>query len=251
MTEAGGQDPDRRLLFLRLLIVIVGVGALVAGVWLQLGGQNGASLGDTIRDLIEAARQSSSAPILATALLVLLNIAGVPLMLLTAGATAVFDDVLIGFAISWTSSMIGAVLAFWLGRWSGATLVRRFAGEKVQAVSERLGRRGILACLVIRLIPTAPAIVVNMVIGASHISFPKFLIGTGLGIAPKLAFIAVVTKGVIALETSQGPLIFAGLAFLILAWFGSLFVLRRFLKKAQPVRAGEQDSGSDSPPTLP
>ncbi len=236
-------DPDAKtveegLPFARLLAraaLIAGLlVAAAAAVWVWLTADGAGDLRATIEDLFVQIRTAPYAPVLAVALLVVLNVAGVPLLVLTVGATVVFDNAWEGFAYSWLASMLGASAGYWLGRYSGAELLRRFGGERVNAVSQALGRRAILTCFLIRLVPTAPAIVVNMALGASHIDFGRFVIGTGLGIAPKLAFIVLVTKGLLDLDTNQGPWILAGLAVLVLAWLGTMFLLRRFVRRRLP-----------------
>ncbi len=228
------QDRPRRLLPALVRISLVGgvLAVLAATVWSQLGSVEGAGIGERVQQVIGLARGSDWAPLIAVGLLTALNVAGVPLMVLTAGVTVVFDSLALGFILSWTSSMAGAILGFLIGRWSGGSVLRDFGGDRINALSARLGRRGILVCFLIRLVPTAPAIIVNMAIGASHIPFVKFLLGTSLGIAPKLAFIAVVTKGLLDLDTDQGPYIFIGLAILIIFWFATMALARRLVRSA-------------------
>ncbi len=226
--------PPLAVLLGRAGVVVLVIALVVALVWSNLTAQSGADIAEKVEGLMAQTRSYAWAPVLAVALLVMLNVAGVPLMILTAGTTIVFDDAIQGFGYSWTASMIGASVGFWLGRFSGGDLLRGFGGDKINAVSERLGRRGLLACILIRLVPTAPAIVVNMVIGASHIAFWKFVVGTAIGVAPKLLFIAVVTKGLLGLSTDQSPYLTLGLAVLVLFWLGTMVAMRRYLKRCDP-----------------
>ena len=223
-------------LLARAALVLVAIAVVVALVWSHLSAQGDGDIASKVQALMVETRSLAWAPVVAVGLLVLLNVAGVPLMVLTAGTTIVFDNAVDGFAYSWTASIIGACIGFWLGKFSGGELLRGFGGDKINDVSERLGRRGLLACVIVRLVPTAPAIVVNMVIGASHIPFWKFVLGTGIGIAPKLFFIAVVTKGLLGLEADQSPYLTAGLAALVLFWLGTMVALRRYLKSHPPGR---------------
>lgn len=224
-------QPRRLLPALGRILFVVGVLGIVVGlVWSQLATLQGAGIGERVQQVIGLANGSPWAPAIAVGILTVLNVAGVPLMVLTAGATVVFDAFALGFILSWLSSMVGACIGFGIGHWSGGRLLRDFGGDRVNALSTRLGERGLVACFVIRLVPTAPAVVVNMAIGASHIPFWKFLVGTALGIAPKLAFIAAVTKGLLDLDTDQGPYISVGLVVLVVFWFATMAVARRLIR---------------------
>jgi uncharacterized membrane protein YdjX (TVP38/TMEM64 family) len=240
---SGGDDerPPVSLpyLLMRGAMVLVLLLSIITVVWLKLTWTEGEDLSSRIRFLFELARHSPWAPLVVTSLLVLLNVAGVPLLILTAGVTYVVDDVGAGFAYAWCASMIGACIGFWLGYYSGARLLRDFGGDQVNVVSRRLGRRGIMASFLIRMVPTAPAIVVNMVIGASHIEFWKFVAGTGAGIAPKLLLIAVVTAGLISLNQADWKWVTAGLAALVALWLVTMWVLRRYVQKQNGAENGD------------
>ncbi len=241
--EMSEKLPSRSLapLLIRAGVAFAVLAALVAVVWLQLSAPGEGDLRERIEAIMAQARDSTWGLALMVLVLGILNVAGVPLMILTAGATVVAGTVLTGFAVSWAASMIGAAGGFALGRFTGGELVRAYGGERVNALSKMAGRRGILTSFGIRQVPTAPAVMVNMAIGASHISFWKFLVGTGLGIAPKLAFIAAVTKGVLALETRFSFVLTAGLAALLVFWIVTMVVLRRFVKRLAP------ETGPDDP----
>ncbi len=234
------QAPDLRSLLIRAGLVVLAIAMLIALVWMQLSSGEG-TLDDRVREMMAQTRSSVLAPVIAVLLLVVLNVAGVPLMVLTAGATVVFASGLQGFFLSWLASMIGATIGYGLGRLSGGALLRTFGGERLNALSEMLGRRGFLTCFGIRLIPTAPAIVVNMVIGASHVGPGKFLAGTALGIAPKLAFIAAITQGVAMLETRHSPLFIGALAALVVIWIVTMVALRRLMSRFLGVQDGARD----------
>jgi uncharacterized membrane protein YdjX (TVP38/TMEM64 family) len=66
----------------------------------------------------------------------------------------------------------------------GRETVQKLLGPRINRLSRRIAKRGILAMVVIRMLPIAPFTVVNMVAGASHISFRDYLIGTLLGMLP-------------------------------------------------------------------
>lgn len=153
---------------------------------------------------------------------------GAPQFLLIAGAVVAFGSAH-GALYAWVGTLFAASCMFWLGHLIGADTVRRFAGPSVNRLSEYIGRKGVLATFGVRFVPLAPAVVVNMVCGASHISFPAFLLGTGFGIIPKIGLIAFAGGGLAELWRG-GDLVFA--AALIAGAAASvavIFIARRML----------------------
>ena len=67
---------------------------------------------------------------------------------------------------------------------SGRHAVRRLAGSRLNRITRRLAKKGMVAIAVIRLLPIAPFSVVNAVAGASHIRLREFMLGTALGMFP-------------------------------------------------------------------
>ena len=94
----------------------------------------------------------------------------------------------LGFAYALAGSALAAAATFLLGRLLGRERIRRLAGRRVAAVSARLGRHGVLAVALIRLVPIAPFTVVNMVCGVSEIRLRDFVLGSALGLAPGITF---------------------------------------------------------------
>ena len=115
--------------------------------------------------------------------------------------------------------------------------MRRLAGARINRLSKRIARQGLLAMVVLRLLPLAPFTVVNLVAGASHIRLRDFLLGTLLGMAPG---IAIMTAFVHQLARAiQEPSI-AAFALLVTAAVLLIFtarVLYRRLTKKLPALA--------------
>lgn len=165
-----------------------------------------------------------------------LGLTGFPQFLLIGGVAAIFGPWL-GFVYSWLATMVSATIGFYLGRASGGTLVRRHGGPKLQRTSEILGERGIFASFIVRLIPSGPAVVVNMIAGASHIRLWQYLLGTGLGIVPKTVFLAFF-GGKLANVLKNGnlwELAAAGAALMIWILAG-VWVRRRYLAGREKAR---------------
>jgi hypothetical protein len=67
-----------------------------------------------------------------------------------------------GFVYGLIGSLSGAALTYGIGHALGRDAVRRLAGSRLNSLSRRLARRGLLA---VRVIPVAPCTVVNLVAG--------------------------------------------------------------------------------------
>lgn len=94
-----------------------------------------------------------------------------------------------GALYSWAATMASATFTFGIGYFLGRSWLTR-AGERVTSLVGFLARRGILASALIRVVPSAPFIVVNAAAGAARIPLWKYWAGSGVGIVPKIIFVA-------------------------------------------------------------
>jgi uncharacterized membrane protein YdjX (TVP38/TMEM64 family) len=122
-------------------------------------------------------------PVIAVACFTLAASLMVPVTLLIAVTGIVFGPVH-GAAYAIAGSVLSAALTYGLGAWIGRETVRELLGARINSLSRRIAKRGILAVMVVRVLPVAPFLVVNVVAGASHIGLRDFLIGTLFGMAP-------------------------------------------------------------------
>jgi phosphatidylserine/phosphatidylglycerophosphate/cardiolipin synthase-like enzyme/uncharacterized membrane protein YdjX (TVP38/TMEM64 family) len=107
----------------------------------------------------------------------------VPVMLLIAVTGIVFGAVQ-GTLYAFGGTLLSAAVTYGIGHWLGRDAVQRLLGPRINKLSQRLGQRGIVAMVIVRLLPIAPFSVVNVVAGATHIRFRDYMIGTGLGMLP-------------------------------------------------------------------
>ncbi|MCI3179292.1 TVP38/TMEM64 family protein [Caulobacter sp. CCUG 60055] len=154
---------------------------------------------------------------------------GVPQFVLIAAAVVAFGP-WTGFLYSWIGTLVSSVVGFWLGRQFGAGVLRDFAGEGVNRFMRLIGRNGLTASLIVRLVPSAPFIVVNMAAGVTPMRFADFLIGTGIGIVPKIALTAFAGNSIVQAMKGGGrqPIVMLVLAAAI--WIGGGLIARRWLK---------------------
>lgn len=180
-TEAHRPVP-RRLIVLGVLAVALALLA-IAWRWTPLGEWA------NLQALIGLVRALDSVPFSPLAVMVAYVIAGllvVPVMLMIAVTGIVFGPLLGGlYAIAGT--LLSAAVTYGIGHWLGRDNLHRLLGERIDRLSRRIAKRGILAMLVVRVLPIAPFSIVNVIAGASHIRFRDFLIGTVIGMMPGIA----------------------------------------------------------------
>ena len=154
---------------------------------------------------------------------------GAPQFVLIAAAVVAFGP-WAGFLYSWIGTEVSALVGFLRGRRFGADILRRYAGKGVQDFMGLVGENGFLASLIVRLVPSAPFIVVNMAAGVTPMRISAFALGTGIGILPKIALTAFAGQTVVRGMTSGG----GGLITLVGAaalWIGSGLIARAWLKR--------------------
>jgi len=122
---------------------------------------------------------------------------GAPQWMLVAGAILAFGA-FEGSILSWFASLCSASLGFFLGKIMGAERLSRVDDMLVQKLSNAVRKNGFMTSLVVRLVPTGPAILVNLAAGVSHMKYRHFLSGTAIGIIPKILVIALVGQGIIS-----------------------------------------------------
>jgi len=128
-------------------------------------------------------------------------------------------------------------LGFWIGKGLGAGALRKIGGSGLERFMARLERHDILACALIRLVPTAPFMIVNMALGATSIRLVPFIIGTAIGSAPKIALLAWAGHAVRQISTGGGVLHYLLLALVVASWIGMGFIARAWMRQTEPESA--------------
>ncbi|MFN3583159.1 TVP38/TMEM64 family protein [Phenylobacterium sp.] len=195
----------------------------------------------TVERWLGAAHGAWSLPVAVLAFAALAFV-GVPQFMLIAAAVVAFGA-WTGFAYSWIGTMVSALIGFYLGRVAGARTLKTFSGEGLRQFMELVGRNGFFASLIVRLVPSAPFIVVNMAAGVTPMRARDFTVGTALGIVPKIALTAFAGNSVVQVMRGQGGaghiLLLAGIAAL---WLAIGWWARRWLKAREAAVAREKDA---------
>ena len=103
-----------------------------------------------------------------------------PGTLLTAIGAAIFGPYW-GFVYVWIGAMIGASVAFWIGRTLGREFTASMIGDRLKKYDDAIERNGFATVLYLRLVyfPFTP---MNFGMGLTKVRFWDYFFGTGLGI---------------------------------------------------------------------
>jgi len=159
----------------------------------------------------------------------ILALLGAPQFVLVAATVVAFGS-MTGFIYSFIGNYLACILGFWMGKGLGGGALRTMGGPKLELFMRRLEKHDILACALIRLVPTAPFMIVNMALGATSIRFRSFLIGTAIGSLPKLALFAWAGHAVRGIGVNGGPLHWVLLGAVVASWVFMAFVARRWMR---------------------
>jgi uncharacterized membrane protein YdjX (TVP38/TMEM64 family) len=191
-----------------------------------------------VQEWLGFAAHSPYSLLIAVAAFAVLAFLGVPQVALIAASVVAFGPWL-GFGYSWIGTMVSAAIGFGLGRVFGPRLLRDFGGDGVNRFMHLIGRNGFLASLVVRLVPAAPFVAINMAGGVTPMRMRDFLAGTAVGIVPKI--LLMVTAGNSLVRAKHGSL-WLNLAILVLvlaAWVGAGLLARRWIRARESEVEGE------------
>lgn len=125
------------------------------------------------------------APTVSFILMVLQSIvAPIPAFIITFANAGLFGWVN-GAILSWTSSMAGAALCFYIAKFLGRDVVVKLtSNEALNKVDKFFGRYGNYAILIARLLPFISFDIVSYAAGLTSMKFSTFFIATGIGQLP-------------------------------------------------------------------
>lgn len=223
-------DPERplhleraasRMWSTKTTIGIVSIGVALFGLamaWSYTSLSNFADAGH-ISTLLSAYAQSIWGPPFAIAAFVVGGLVVFPVLVLIAATAAALGPWL-GFLTAMAGVLLSAFIVFAIGRVLGKERLQHLLGRRAARIQERIVGKGILAVVVIRMIPVAPFSLVNIVAGASTLPLRDFLIGTMLGMMPGILAMAVLGAQIadLARNASWSNLSLLALAFL--SWLG-------------------------------
>jgi uncharacterized membrane protein YdjX (TVP38/TMEM64 family) len=124
-----------------------------------------------------------SAPLVFVLVYAVVVLLPVPKSVLSAAAGLAFGLPL-GIALVLTAATTGAIGAFLLARMLGRDAVGRLTHGHLDRLDARLERHGLLAALMVRLVPVMPFTPLNYACGVTAMRLPHYAIGTVLGLIP-------------------------------------------------------------------
>ncbi len=154
---------------------------------------------------------------------------GVPQFVLIAAAVAAFGPTT-GAAYSWVGTMVSALIGYGLGRIAGSRIMALAPGDMLTRFTDLTRRHGLIASLVVRLTPFAPFVLVNVAAGTAGVRAASFIVGTGIGIVPKIALTAFAGASIVRAVGGGGWLPLALLVAAAAIWFGAGLAARRWMK---------------------
>jgi uncharacterized membrane protein YdjX (TVP38/TMEM64 family) len=127
-------------------------------------------------------------------------------------------------------ALLGAAVSHGMGKLLGHDLLVRLCGTRVNLLSRSIARHGVIAVIVLRLVPIAPFAIVNMVAGATHLRLRQMLLGTAVGMCPGTLGIALFTDQIMLSLKQPGPARYALLALTAALLVAGVWGLRRWLR---------------------
>lgn len=156
-------------------------------------------------------------------------------------AAGVVWGLALGSLLVYAGALLGATLAFLVGRSLGRDAVERFTGTRVDRVDAALRRHGLASVIGVRLIPVLPFTAINYAASLTAISVRDYAVGTAVGIIP--GTVAYVAIGAYGFEPGAG-LTIAVSVLGVLTVAGAILGLR--MRRRQRLRPTTSDGSADA-----
>lgn len=192
-----------------------------------------------VLSVVEHIGQMPMAPLAVMMAFVLGGLIMMPVTLMIVVTLIVFGPVK-GALYALGGVALSAAAGYGIGRFVGRDAVRRFGGKRLNALSQHVGQHGLLAMIVLRLVPVAPFSLVNLVVGASRIRFRDCMMGTVIGMTPGIVISASLVDRVAALARNPSLGTAALLLVVLLVPASLLWLLRRRRRAKAAAEAAER-----------
>ncbi|MBI4207549.1 MAG: VTT domain-containing protein [Betaproteobacteria bacterium] len=181
--------------------------------------------------LVGMATMLEEAPFTPLAVVAAYVVAGLMVMPVTVliAVTGIVFGPIVGALYALAGAVMSAAVTYAVGRHLGRDTVRRLAGARLNRISQRLGQRGLIAIVVVRILPLAPFTIVNIVAGASHIGLRDFILGTVIGMTPGILATVVFVDRILEAVRNPGVGTFVSLAVVASLLVAVVVMLRRRL----------------------
>ncbi|HEX8470515.1 MAG TPA: VTT domain-containing protein [Brevundimonas sp.] len=218
------------LVLFAVIVALFAVGKSTLGL-----GQGAEGAEARLEDWLVGFRSGPWGLLAAIVLFTLSAFLGVPQFILIAACVVAFGP-WFGFGYSWIATVASAAVTYWLGRGPTARLVERFGGKTMGRMTRFVGQNAFYTSFMIRNVPSAPFIVVNMAFGAARASFPGFLAGCALGVLPKTALVAFFGGSFMTAVRGDGVWTSLILASVAVVWLALMLAVREIVKRREAAR---------------
>lgn len=113
----------------------------------------------------------------------------------------------LGVPVTLAAAVLGAAGAFALARLLGRDAVQRLVGDRARGLDERVERHGLVAVLLVRLVPFMPYAAASYAFGLTSVRWRDYLPGTAVGVLPSTA--ALVVVGAYGADPGSWPFLLA------------------------------------------
>lgn len=136
---------------------------------------------------------------------------------------------LTGFLWAMVGSVTSGLIGHWIGRHTGARLIRSLSGGAFRAVARGLQNRGVIAVAALRMVPVGPFTVVNIVMGAAGVRAGAFAAGTVLGLTPGTLALTALGDRLREAWSDPDPANVGLFVLVLAAWLGLALALQKFV----------------------
>ena len=161
----------------------------------------------------------------------------IPVTLLIIMTAAIWGP-LNGFYMGIAGMMLTAILGFALGKAIGLRPIRALLGTDTEKYRQFVENTGFAGITLFRMIPIAPFNLVNIGLSTTGLSWPRYLLGTFIGMLPRLITTLLLGHFLILLWVNPGMDTMATLLGSIAVWLAVVvtihFCVRRWQEKTYP-----------------
>ncbi len=136
-----------------------------------------------------------------------------------------------GIAYAMTGVLLAVTVHYYAGRQFKRDTVRRFAGGRLNRITDVLRRYGAVAMTAVRLVPLAPFFVPGLVAGAIRMKLWQALVGTFLGMLPGAIATVVFAEEMKAALEEGGQINYGMVAGVVVMFAAIIYGVRRWFKR--------------------
>lgn len=127
-----------------------------------------------------------------------------------------------GFFLNWIGRIIGHAIAFFIARYGGRPIIKRFVKQETFGKYDKIWEKGVIVLFFIYFLPFFPDDEISYIVGLSKMSFRTFLLANIFGHIGGSMALAYVGSGI----DIKSPLFYSILILTLIAYFMFFILLR-------------------------